>query len=59
MRYGVPKIIYVSCKPSSLARDLKGLREGGYELERALAVDMFPQTSGVEVVALLRKTENR
>lgn len=59
MRYGVPKIIYVSCKPSSLARDLEGLREGGYELERALAVDMFPQTSGVEVVALLRKTENR
>lgn len=57
VRYGVPKMIYVSCKPSSLAKDLAILREGGYEVRRALAVDMFPQTPGVETVALLSKLD--
>ncbi|MGP1349940.1 MAG: 23S rRNA (uracil(1939)-C(5))-methyltransferase RlmD [Stomatobaculum sp.] len=57
LRYQVNKIIYVSCKPSSLRRDLEILREGGYEVERACGVDMFPQTSNVEAVVLLSKGE--
>ena len=48
-------IIYVSCDPSTLARDLKHLREAGYELQSARAFDMFPQTYHIETVALLSK----
>lgn len=49
------KIIYISCKPSSLARDLVILKEAGYKMEQAVAVDMFPQTAGVEAIALFVK----
>jgi 23S rRNA (uracil-5-)-methyltransferase rumA len=55
IRYGVPRIIYVSCKPSSLLTDLEILREGGYYTTRAAGVDMFPRTPGVEAVLLLEK----
>ena len=55
IRYGVPRIIYVSCKPSSLLTDLEILREGGYHTTRAAGVDMFPRTPGVEAVLLLEK----
>lgn len=50
------KIIYVSCNPTTLARDLKILiEEGGYSLNRARAFDLFPQTYHIEGVALLTK----
>ena len=51
------KIIYVSCNPGSLARDIKRLREkeGSYKLEKVQAVDMFPHTNHVEVVVLMSK----
>jgi 23S rRNA (uracil1939-C5)-methyltransferase len=49
-----PRLVYVSCKPSTLARDLKILTEGGYSLELVNPVDFFPQTSHVEAVAFLR-----
>ena len=49
------KIVYVSCDSATLARDLKILCEGGYELKRARCVDMFPQTVHVETVCLLSK----
>lgn len=44
----------VSCDPATLARDMKSLRAGGYDVERIHLVDMFPQTYHIETVALLR-----
>ncbi len=55
LEYGVAHILYISCKPTSLVRDLEAFLEKGYRVERAAAVDMFPWTSGVEVVCLLSK----
>ena len=56
-RIGAPRIVYVSCNPTTLASDLKLLREQfGYELLRAQPVDMFPHTPHVECVTLLEKT---
>ena len=50
-------VLYVSCDPASLARDLRELADGGYHLEQVIALDMFPQTSHIESVALLSKLE--
>ena len=47
------KVVYVSCDPATLARDLKILCENGYELKKIRAVDMFPMTVHVETVVLL------
>ncbi|MDD2630768.1 MAG: 23S rRNA (uracil-5-)-methyltransferase RumA, partial [Limnochordia bacterium] len=49
-------LIYVSCNPASLARDLSYLTQGGYQVQRVVPVDMFPQTSHVECVVLIAKT---
>lgn len=49
----IKKVIYVSCEPSTLARDLKYLREKGYKLIEVQPVDMFPQTYHIENVALM------
>jgi len=56
--YGVNYMIYVSCKPTSLARDLEVLQENGYMMSRAVAVDQFPWTSHCETICLLTKTNN-
>ena len=49
------RIVYVSCDPATLGRDVKRLREGGYQLQQAEAVDLFPRTGHVETVCLLSK----
>lgn len=51
--YGVDKLVYISCKPTSLARDLEMFLKGGYRVERACCVDQFCQTVHVETVCLL------
>ncbi|TAK35702.1 MAG: class I SAM-dependent RNA methyltransferase [Chloroflexota bacterium] len=48
------RLVYVSCDPSTLARDLALLRDGGYHLEEVIPVDMFPQTFHIETVSTLR-----
>jgi 23S rRNA (uracil1939-C5)-methyltransferase len=53
---GAPRIVYVSCNPTTLASDAKRLRNDyGYALRRARPVDMFPHTPHVETVALLER----
>lgn len=49
------RIVYVSCDSATLARDLKYLCAGGYEIEKVRAVDMFPMTGHVETIVLLQK----
>ena len=51
------RIVYVSCDPGSLARDIKYLGEGGYKLEKWVGIDNFPRTGHVETVALLSKLD--
>ena len=54
-----PRIVYVSCDPGTLARDVKLLTQHGYTLTQVLAVDMFPQTPHVETVCLLSKLKSK
>ena len=53
INFGVDHLVYISCKPTSLVRDLVILQERGYKMERAVAVDMFPATANCETVAKL------
>jgi 23S rRNA (uracil1939-C5)-methyltransferase len=56
-RIGAPRLVYVSCNPTTLAGDVKALREEhGYELLRLTPLDMFPHTPHVESVALLERS---
>jgi 23S rRNA (uracil1939-C5)-methyltransferase len=56
-RIGAPRLVYVSCNPTTLAGDARRLREDfGYELCRVTPVDMFPHTPHVECVALLERS---
>lgn len=53
--YGVERIVYISCKPTSLVRDLEVFLDKGYRVVKAVAVDQFPWTANVETVCLLSK----
>ena len=55
IKTGPDRLVYVSCGPATLARDLKILAEGGYELKKIQCVDMFPQGCHVECVVLMSK----
>ena len=55
--YGVDKIVYISCKPTSLARDLVVFQERGYRVEKCVCVDQFVHTVHVETVVLLQRKD--
>ena len=55
INFGVNEMVYVSCKPTSLMRDLEILKEAGYEVKKCCLVDMFPGTVHVETVVLMSK----
>lgn len=55
VKLGPKKVVYVSCNPETLARDLKYLTSKGYKAEKGACVDMFPWTAHVESVILLKK----
>ena len=55
IRYNVPQMVYISCKPTSLARDLEVLQARGYQVKKVQCVDMFPATGNIETVVLLSK----
>ena len=57
--YGVEKLVYISCKPTSLARDLEIFIANGYEVQRCVPVDQFPWTTGIETVCLLSKLQSK
>jgi 23S rRNA (uracil1939-C5)-methyltransferase len=59
MEYGVDRLIYISCKPTSLVRDLELIKMYGYEVTRAACVDQFPWTANTETVCLLGKNVTR
>ena len=49
------KIVYISCNPETLARDLQALVRGGYQVKKMQPVDMFPWTHHIECAVLLQK----
>lgn len=55
INFGAKELLYISCKPTSLARDLPILKEAGYKVEKVLCVDMFPNTPHVETVVKLSR----
>ncbi len=57
LNFGVDRLVYIACKPTSLARDLEMIQGRGYKVEKIACVDLFPNTVHVETVVLLsRKT---
>jgi len=54
-RLGPERIIYVSCAPPTMARDMKVLAQNGYKLKRASIIDLFPQTGHIEGICLLER----
>lgn len=55
IKFNPQKVVYVSCNPESLARDLKIFSEGGYKVDKVKCVDMFPYTYHVETVVLIER----
>lgn len=55
--FGVDRLVYISCKPTSLVRDLVVLKDNGYEVVKGRAVDMFPGTGHVECVVLMSRKD--
>ena len=55
--YNAERIVYISCKPTSLANDLEAFLNGGYRIEKIKCVDMFPNTVHVETVVLMSRVQ--
>ena len=55
----IPRVVYVSCGPDTLSRDLLLFQKKGYKVQRVAPVDMFPNTGHVETVVLMSKVQNR
>ena len=55
--FGVEQMVYISCKPTSLARDLEVFEAAGYKVKRATAVDQFPNTVHIESIVLIQKVD--
>lgn len=55
LNFGVDRLVYIACKPTSLARDLEMIQGRGYKVEKIACVDLFPNTVHVETVCLLSK----
>ena len=58
INYGVENLVYISCKPTSLARDLEMFLGSGYRLVKAVCVDQFCQTQHVETVCCLHRVNS-
>ena len=58
LRMNPRRVVYVSCDPATMARDIRQLTEGGYRLEKVRAFDLFPRTANVETVVLLLRETN-
>ena len=58
LRYNVPRIVYISCKATSLVRDLEVFQENGYEVKKSICIDMFPRTVHVETVVLMSRIQD-
>ena len=57
MRLGAERLVYISCNPSTQARDTDILLRAGYELEKITLVDQFPHTAHIEAIAKFIKTD--
>jgi len=55
LRMDIPRVIYTSCNPASLARDLNKFQEGRYSLKKLVGVDLFPHTGHLETISLLQR----
>jgi tRNA/tmRNA/rRNA uracil-C5-methylase (TrmA/RlmC/RlmD family) len=55
LNFGVKEMVYISCKPTSLARDLEMITQRGYKVVKACAVDQFPRTNHCESMVLLSR----
>jgi len=56
VRLALRRIVYVSCDPSTLARDARALQAAGYNLAALIPIDLFPQTYHIESISLWRTT---
>lgn len=57
--FGVEKMVYIACKPTSVARDLEMLQGRGYKVEKIACVDLFPSTGHVETVVLMSRCDKK
>ena len=57
LNFGVERLVYIACKPTSLARDLEMIQGRGYKVEKISGVDLFPGTYHVETICQLVKVE--